>query len=52
MVIYMFVGEISKLRTWRENNVRNSREVLDSWLKIMQLTNLNMDKLGKESMYD
>lgn len=47
----IYLAEINKLRTWRENNVRNSKEVIDAWCNITSLIGNNVDKLGKESNY-
>lgn len=43
------LDEINKLRTWRENNVRDSKEVIDAWCNITSVIGNNVDKLGKES---
>jgi hypothetical protein len=39
-------GNLDKLRTWRENNDRKSREIVEIWIRNLAL---NIQKFGKES---
>jgi tetratricopeptide (TPR) repeat protein len=38
-------GNLDKLRTWRENNDRKSREIVEIWMRNLEL---NIQKFGKE----